>query len=174
MTTERLMPQPPLRVYDHVRTRVIVVHDGAMLLLPPDAGFGAWLPPGGGLEPGESLAECARREVREETGLDVRVGPVAFLQEWIGTEGREPGQDYDLHVFFYAEPVGDTVPRAEVPDHPAPEWVPLDRVPHLPLYPAELKYLAGELVRGAAPLAGSWARGVFEDPGMPPRPPAPA
>lgn len=36
---------------------------------PPRAG--EWHIPGGRLEPGESLSECCRREVREETGLEV-------------------------------------------------------------------------------------------------------
>lgn len=36
----------------------------------------AWTLPGGGLEPGEDPAHAVRREVREETGFRVVVGPL--------------------------------------------------------------------------------------------------
>ena len=56
-----------------------VVLDGDRVLLvrralPPRQG--EWSLPGGRLELGESLADGAAREVREETGLAVEVGPV--------------------------------------------------------------------------------------------------
>jgi 8-oxo-dGTP pyrophosphatase MutT (NUDIX family) len=75
-------------IYDNIRTRTLVLRDGCILLHPPGKegdiwGSGAWGLPGGGLEPHESLAECARREVLEETGIVVRVGPIAFLREWV-------------------------------------------------------------------------------------------
>lgn len=165
-----LLDQPPDSVYDHIRTRVIVVHDGAMLLLPPAAGERAWLPPGGGLQPGESLAACAAREVWEETGVRVRVGRVAFLQEWVSVPEREPGRDYDLHVFFHAAPTGDTTPRPETPQSPVPQWVALARVPALPLYPAELKSLALALARGGTADGAPSVRGRLEAPDTPPRP----
>ena len=168
-TMDDLLASPPRTVYDHVRTRAIVVHEGAMLLLPPSGGEGAWLPPGGGLEPGECLVEAAAREVLEETGIRVHVTGPAFLQEWVTVPAREAGREYDLHVFVYAEPVGDVAPRPERPGIPSPEWVPLARVPALPLYPAELKHMAMLLARGDRPPV-AFVRGRFEAPETPGRP----
>lgn len=63
-----------------VRAASAVITDGAGRVLlvqrlePPDVG--RWSVPGGRVEPGESTAEAAAREVREETGLEVTVGAV--------------------------------------------------------------------------------------------------
>jgi mutator protein MutT len=58
--------------------RVLVVQRGRA----PAAG--RWSVPGGKLEPGETIAAAVAREVREETGLDVEVGPLAEVVERIG------------------------------------------------------------------------------------------
>lgn len=51
-----------------------VVFDGAgRLLLHRRADNDHWALPGGGMDPGESIAETCRREVREETGLEVEI-----------------------------------------------------------------------------------------------------
>lgn len=49
-------------------------HDRALLIQRRDNH--RWEPPGGVLEPGESIDDGLRREIREETGLDVE--PVAL------------------------------------------------------------------------------------------------
>lgn len=51
----------------------LIVRDGKVLLMRRRGshGEGTWCPPGGHLDHGESLAECAAREAAEETGLAV-------------------------------------------------------------------------------------------------------
>jgi phosphatase NudJ len=146
-------------IYENIRTRTLVLHDGCLLVHPPerDSESGAWGLPGGGLEPHESLAECARREVLEETGIPVRIGPIAFLREWVVpryTEASEPGEGYGfgLEVFHYAYPEEPVpVPRPERAGDPPPRWIPLAAVPDLPIWPKQLKDLCRRLAEGAPP-----------------------
>lgn len=64
-------------VFDAQR-RVLVIQRGA----PPAAGL--WSLPGGKVEAGEPLIQAVAREVVEETGLVVEVGPLACVIERIG------------------------------------------------------------------------------------------
>src|SRR3989344_3541193 len=52
---------------------VIVIKDGKILMgkRKNAHGEGAWCYPGGHLEYGESWEECARREAKEETGIEI-------------------------------------------------------------------------------------------------------
>lgn len=54
---------------------VAVIFDvtGQNVLLTRRSDNGRWCLPGGGMDPGESAAECCAREVLEETGLVIRV-----------------------------------------------------------------------------------------------------
>ena len=56
----------------------VVVKDGKALIVKRahEPRKGEWSIPGGRVELGESLVEAARREIKEETGLDVDVGPI--------------------------------------------------------------------------------------------------
>ncbi len=53
----------------------------------------------GGVEPGETLRDAVKREVREETGLDVEVGRVAGYRE-----GFEPA--HHVVIAFHVEETG--------------------------------------------------------------------
>jgi ADP-ribose pyrophosphatase YjhB (NUDIX family) len=54
----------------------VIIDDHGQALLVQRRDNHHWEPPGGVLEPGETIQDCLRREVREETGLDVE--PVAI------------------------------------------------------------------------------------------------
>jgi 8-oxo-dGTP pyrophosphatase MutT (NUDIX family) len=73
--------------------------------------------PGGGLEAGETADDAVRREVREETGLEV-VSQRRVQRYEVRLHG---GQGYEGHVDLF---VGETrgVPRAADPEEPI-DWV---------------------------------------------------
>ena len=79
------MPEGMLQ--HRVRAAVILVEDQSLLLVKhvhPQTGFTWWIPPGGGLEDADaSLLACAKREVHEETGLDVDIGKLLYLREFL-------------------------------------------------------------------------------------------
>lgn len=54
----------------HFTATVYLFHEGKVLLHRHPK-FGKWLPPGGHVEPNETPPEAARREVKEETSLDI-------------------------------------------------------------------------------------------------------
>src|SRR5688500_1202795 len=70
----------------------VVVRDGRALIVrrAHEPRKGEWSLPGGLLDLGESLADAAHREVREETGLDVEIGPIieTFDRVHRDAEGR--------------------------------------------------------------------------------------
>jgi 8-oxo-dGTP pyrophosphatase MutT (NUDIX family) len=87
--------------------RVLVVDDENRVLLlhgfdPADPGHPFWFTVGGGADPGESLAEAAARELREEVGLSVDVGalgrPVWHRLTEFGFDGTRYLQEEDYFL----------------------------------------------------------------------------
>lgn len=62
---------PPNRVVPS--TTSVVLDDRGRIALVHRKDNGLWALPGGGMEPGESIQDCAVREVEEETGLHVEI-----------------------------------------------------------------------------------------------------
>ncbi|MDD3398572.1 MAG: NUDIX hydrolase [Candidatus Methanomethylophilaceae archaeon] len=62
-----------------------------------------WEMPGGSIEPGETPAEAARREFREESGMELEVLDVKSLDDCyvaIGKVGEKTGDGEMEHAFF--------------------------------------------------------------------------
>lgn len=87
-------------------------------------GPGTWAQPGGHLEIGESWEDCARREVKEETGLDV--GNITF-----GTVTNDifsPEKHY-ITIFLIAEYIGGEPQNLEPEKCEGWEWFPWNEFP---------------------------------------------
>jgi ADP-ribose pyrophosphatase YjhB (NUDIX family) len=89
--------------------------DEAALIHKPSDPVGAYWAPAGGLESGESMIEGVRREVHEETGLEIEVERYALrLDALFTSEGRD--RPWTSHVFVARYKAGelDPVDRHEV------------------------------------------------------------
>ena len=65
------------------RACAALIRDGKILMVRHvHDGKNYWTLPGGGIEPGESAAQAAEREVKEETGLDTRVVRLLWERPW--------------------------------------------------------------------------------------------
>ena len=74
---------------------------------------------GGRLEAGERFDEALVREVKEETGLDVKVGEPFFVSEW---RPNVRGEDWQVvGIFFRCEADSDIVTLSV--DHDAYLWI---------------------------------------------------
>ena len=73
MNDRRQYPDRPF-----VGVGAVIVDGGNVLIVKRryEPLAGQWSLPGGGVEVGETLEDCLAREIREETGLEIAVGPV--------------------------------------------------------------------------------------------------
>jgi 8-oxo-dGTP diphosphatase len=132
---------------------VIEDEKGRVLLVKHAGGWGSfwqgkWICPGGKLEVGEGIEEGVKREVREETGLEIElVRPLLPVEKIVNGDGR-----VELHVIyldFLARPVGGKVRSGR--DMGECLWVEKREFPHLWPHVHEdtkrLLYLAGVVRR---------------------------
>lgn len=116
-----------------VFTLVLVVQPQRVLLGLKKRGFGAgrWNGFGGKMQPGETVEQAARRELKEESGLTVdslqKMGQITF--EFLGnTELME------VHIFRADSFQGDPTESEEM----RPQWFNLDQVPFKNMWPDDI------------------------------------
>ena len=81
-----------------IAARAVILQDDRLLLVNAyaDANSTLWCAPGGGVEKGSSIPDNLIREVHEETGLTISVGPPCLINEF-----HDPKTGFhQIEVFF--------------------------------------------------------------------------
>lgn len=141
---KRDYPEHPL-----IGVGAVIVEAGRVLLVRRDTEplRGEWSVPGGMLELGEKLRDGVRREVQEETGIDVEPGEVLDVFDSIFTDALGRTQYHYVLIDYLCRPHGGE-PRAgsDVSDV---RWVSVDALPAMGLRPS-----IEEVVRKGLRMAG--------------------
>jgi mutator protein MutT len=110
----RLYPERPI-----VGVGAVIVEAGKVLLVKRryEPLAGRWSIPGGTLELGETLEAGVAREMREETGLEVEVGPVIEVFDRIMFDAERRVQYHFVLVDYLCWPIsGDLQAGSDVDD----------------------------------------------------------
>ncbi len=135
----------------YVGVGAVIARDGEVLLVKRkhEPLRGRWSLPGGAVEVGETLQACLTREMREETGLEIQVGPVVEVLDRITEdEGGRVAYHFVL-VDYVCRPVGGSLaPGSDV------EEAAFVAPAALPAY--ELPEEALRVIARALRMAASW------------------
>lgn len=146
-------PQPTSRKPS--ASAVVRDRTGAILLLKRTDN-GLWTIPTGGLEKNETIKECAVRECREETGIEIEVTGlvgvfsdpghvITYLRDEVVLEVRQP-----VNVCLHARPVGGTL-APDPGEAVEVSWVHPDALDVLDIHPAIRTRIAHALDASAVP-----------------------
>jgi ADP-ribose pyrophosphatase YjhB (NUDIX family) len=128
----------------------IVLHEGRVLLVRRGRApaLGLWSVPGGLVELGETSVDAARREVEEETGLDVRIAGLVGVLDRVTRDADGRVRYHWVLVDYLAYPQSnDTITAGS--DAAEVRWVTIDEVERLPITEG-----LADMIKRAAALAG--------------------
>ncbi|WP_437620394.1 NUDIX hydrolase [Sorangium sp. So ce1151] len=117
-------------------TLIYAVRDGRALMLyrHKEPNLGLWIAPGGKVEIDESPFECARRELREETGLDARR---LIFRGLVTLVSPRVDWQWALHLFVAPDPAGDLAGDER---EGRLRWWPLEEIPRLPIPESDARF----------------------------------
>jgi len=110
-----------------VGVAVMIINDSKMLLgkRKNAHGQGAWAPPGGHLEFGETLEECAQRELLEETGLIAE----SIKKLWFTNDIHLQENKHYITIFMVVDKFSGEVKNLEPEKCEGWQWFDLNNLP---------------------------------------------
>ncbi len=129
----------------------VILQEGDCILLVQrrrEPSRGLWTFPGGVVELGETVREAARREMVEETGLEIEVGPVVEVLDRIVKDEQGHIQYHYVLVDLLAQPIGGQLRVGD--DAQDARWLRLEEMPTLDV-PDRVRKLAHRVLKGGRP-----------------------
>ena len=110
-----------------VGVAVMIINDSKILLgkRKNAHGQGAWAPPGGHLEFGETLEECAQRELLEETGLIAE----SIKKLWFTNDIHLQENKHYITIFMVVDKFSGEVKNLEPEKCEGWQWFDLNNLP---------------------------------------------
>lgn len=118
-------------------TLCLAMREEKILLGMKKRGFGAgrWNGFGGKVEPGETMEEAARREMQEESGVDIETMEKVGIHEFCFESNLE--EVLEVHVFRVDAFNGEPRETEEM----RPQWFAFDEIPYDTMWPDDIYWL---------------------------------
>ncbi len=114
-----------MEIKTFVATKAFIVYQGKILIVRESNQYdegtnaGKYDVPGGRVKPGQKWDESLRREIKEETGLEVKIGKPFHVGEWRPIVNEEQWQI--IGIFFECHTQTDQIKLSQ--DHDDCQWI---------------------------------------------------
>ncbi|MFB3894976.1 MAG: NUDIX domain-containing protein [bacterium] len=139
-----------------IRIAVIIIQDRKILLVKHHKYEKEyWLLPGGGLEHGETIEFCAKRELKEEANLEIELGDLVLVNESIPPDKHR----HVLNLCYWAKLIGGEIKVGKDGVLVDAQFVPIDQIPGLKMYPnikKELIAVINQQYQGNISIGNKW------------------